>query len=89
MLKCYFGAYSRHDAQQLNDMLFVANLWNALWAIVLDDGTDQGIPYRRLAASFLDSIREKSFMERCLQQSKIPWFYRKVTRKIARLIRRA
>lgn len=87
LLKCYFGSHSRQYHERLNDMLFVARFWNAMWAVTLDDGTEKASPYRHMAASFFESIRDKSFIERCLYKSRVPRALRKVGRVLARYAR--
>ena len=87
MLKCYFGSHSRQYGERLNDMLFVARFWNAMWAVMLDDGTEKANSYRHMAAVFFESIRRKSFLERCLNKSQVPRALRKIRRLLARYAR--
>jgi aminoglycoside phosphotransferase (APT) family kinase protein len=83
LLKCYFGGYSRRDYEHLDDMIFVARFWNAMWAVMLDGGVESGASYRQMADKWFESIRKKSLLERCLQQSQIPRVLRKIRRILA------
>lgn len=80
VLKCYFGQSPPQHEDHLNDMIFVACLWNAMWAVMMEAEGENGAYYRRLANGFFESIRERGLLESCLSKIQIPRVLRKIRR---------